>query len=216
MASTVVHLAVAALLAAALLGDSFDRVGILVVLGAVAFIDLDAFVGIVFEGTHRAAFHTYLLPLAAGVFVYFDTRVREPARSLLRRWRPDGARVAWVALLAVAVAGIGLDMTTNGVNAFWPLHDQFFTVDGKFQLSDRRGVVQTFVDLQPEPTDQAKTQTRTTKNTHFRTGVDPSKGTEPKNVERIFPVVSSGRELLWVVAGYGSLGARLWERSGDE
>ena len=213
MASTVVHLAVAALLAAALLGDSLDRVSVLVVLGAVLFIDLDVFVGIVFEGTHRAAFHTYFLPLAVGVLVYYDTRVRERERSWLRRWRPDGARVAWVALVAVVIAGIGLDMTTNGVNAFWPLHDQFYTVRGKFHLSDQRGIVQTFVDLQPEPVDQPKRQPRTTGNTHFSTGVDPQRGQESKEVERIFPVVSTGRELLWVVTGYGTLGARLWEQN---
>lgn len=210
MTSTVVHLAVAALLAAALLGDSFDRVSVLVVLGAVAVIDLDVFVGMVFEGTHRAALHTYLLPFALAGLIYYDSRVRDREQSWLRAWRPDGPRVAWVAVVAIAVAGIGLDMATNGVNVLWPMHDQFYTLSGKFHLSDHHGIVQTFVDLQPAP-DPAQSEPRTTKNTHFWTGVDPTRGKEPEDVERIFPVVSSGRELLWVVAGYGTLGARLWE-----
>lgn len=207
MASTLVHLAVAALLAAALLGDAFDVRSLLVVLVATALVDLDAFVGLAVEGAHRAALHTYLLPAAAAVLVYADLRRED---SLLRRWRPDAGRVAWVAILAVATAGIGLDMVTNGVNAFYPVHDQFYTVDGEFLLSDQRGVVQSFVDLSPpEPSDPATP--RTTNNTHFSTGVDPSKGASETAVERVFPLVRSGRDLLLVVLGFGVAAARVWE-----
>jgi hypothetical protein len=213
MASTLVHVALAALLAAALLGRALDWRAALVVLAATAFIDLDSFVGLILDGTHRAAFHTFLLPAVAAVLIYYDTRVRDA--SAIARWRPDGARVAAVAVLAVAVAGIGLDMVINGVNAFWPLHDQFYTVDGKALLSDQRGVVQTFVEIDP-PEPQGDGQvTRTTNNTHYSTGVDPAKGEEPEDVERIFPLVRSGWQLLLVVVGYGVLAVRLWEVRGE-
>lgn len=215
MPSTLVHVALAALLAAALLGRALDWRAALIVLGATAFIDLDAFVGLVLEGTHRAAFHTFVLPALAAALIYYDTRVREA--STIARWRPDGARVAWVTVVAVAAAGIGLDMAINGVNAFWPLHDQFYAVNGKALLSDQRGFVQTFVELDPpDPQDGGGQQSRTTDNTHYSTGVDPSKGQEAEDVERIFPLVRSGWQLLLVVVGYGVLAVRLREgRRGD-
>lgn len=208
MPSTLVHVALAALLAAALVGRTLDWRAAVVVLGATAFVDLDAFVGLVLAGTHRAAFHTFLLPALAAALVYADTRIRET--STLARWHPDGARVAWVTIAAVALAGIGLDMAVNGVNALWPLHDQFYTVDGKAVLSDQRGLVQTLVELEP-PEDADGRQTRTTDNTHYGTGVDPGKGDEPEDVERLFPLVRSGWQLLLVAVGYGVLGVRLWE-----
>jgi len=215
MASTLVHVALAAVLATALLGRSLDRRAALVVLVATALIDLDTFLGLAFQGAHRAATHTFLLPALAAALVAYDTRVRE--RSLLLGLRPDAARVAWVTIAAVAVAGIGLDMVINGVNALWPVHDQFFTVDGKALLSDQRGFVQTFVELDPPEPDDGGGTTRTTDNTHYSTGVDPQAGDEPENVERVFPLVRSGWQLLLVVVGYGALAVRLWEdeRSGE-
>lgn len=203
MPSTLVHVGVAGLIAAALLGDSFDAEAVAVALVATALVDLDAFVGLVVPGAHRAAFHTLLLPAAVSAGVYYDARVRES--SWLARWRPDAARVLGVALVAVVVAGIGLDLATNGVNALYPLHDQFYTLDGQLRLSDQRGLVQTFVERGGE-------QARTTGNTHYSTGVDPTKGAETKDVERVFPLVSSGRELLLTLAGFGAVGVRLWEQ----
>ncbi|MEF8773371.1 MAG: metal-dependent hydrolase [Halobacteriales archaeon] len=209
MASTLVHVAVAGLLAAALLGESFDRESVLFVLAATAAIDLDAFVGVYLQGAHRAAFHTVLLPTVLGVLAYYDLR-RES--SLLLGWRADAGRVVAVGLLAVAAAGIGLDMVINGVNVFYPVHDQFYTVDGKLLVSDRRGVVQTFVDLQPKtPTDGTQPSPKTTNNTHYSTGVDPTGGSEQTDVERKFWVVGSGERLLLTVVGYGALAARFVE-----
>jgi hypothetical protein len=214
MPSTLVHVALAALLAAALLGDALDRRSALVVLAVTAISEVDTFLGLVFEGVHRAATHTFLLPALAAAFVLYDTRARE--ESLLARLHPHGARVAWVTIVAVAVAHIGLDLVINGVNAFWPVHDQFYTVDGKAVLSDQRGLVQTFVELDPpEPNDGTTPEARTTNNTHYSTGVDPKKGTEPKDVERLFPLVRSGWQLLLVVTGYSVLAARLYERRGE-
>jgi hypothetical protein len=203
MPSTVVHLAIGGLIAAALLGDEFDRRAVAVVLAATAVPDLDTFAGLVVQGGHRALLHTLVLPAVGGAALAYDTRLR--SRSRLRdRSGSRGIRIAWVALAALLCGGILPDLMTNGVNAFYPLYDRFVTVDGELLLSNQRGVVQTFVDLSTEPE-------RTTENTHYWTGVDPSPGAEPENVERIFPVVRSGLQLLVVLLGTFTLGARFAE-----
>jgi hypothetical protein len=147
--------------------------------------------------------HTLLLPVVMGAVLAYDTRVRDT--SWLRdRWGGRGVYVSWVAVAALSFGGILPDLMTNGVNAFYPLYDRFLTVDGELLLSNQRGVVQTFVDLSADPE-------RTTENTHYWTGVDPSPGDEPENVERIFPIVRSGFQLLVIVLGAFTLGARFWE-----
>jgi len=202
MPSTVVHLAIGAVVATALLGDEFDRRSVAVVLAATAVPDVDTFVGLVMQGAHRALLHTLVLPAVTGAVLAYDTRHR-PVSRLRRRWGARGVRVAWVAVAALLIGGILPDLMTNGVNAFYPLYDRFLTVDGELLLSNQRGVVQTFVDLSAEPE-------RTTANTHYWTGVDPSPGDEPERVERIFPVVRSGFQLLVVFLGAFTLGGRFW------
>lgn len=203
MPSTVVHLSVGAVVAAALLGEEFDRRSVAVVLAATALPDVDTFAGLYLQGAHRALLHTLVLPGLAGAVLAYDTRLR-PVSRLRDRWGPRGVRVAWVALAALLFGGILPDLMTNGVNAFYPLYDRFLTVDGELLLSNQRGVVQTFVDLSADPE-------RTTGNTHYWTGVDPTRGSEPKNVERIFPVVRSGFQLLVILLGTFTLGARFLE-----
>jgi hypothetical protein len=202
MPSTVVHLAVGAVVAAALLGDEFDRRSVAVVLAATAVPDVDTFAGLYMQGAHRALLHTLVLPAGAGAVLAYDTRIR-PGSWLHGRFGPRGVRVAWVALAALLIGGICPDLMTNGVNAFYPFYDRFLTVDGELLLSNQRGVVQTFVDLSADPE-------RTTENTHYWTGVDPTRGKEPENVERIFPVVRSGFQLLVVFLGAFTLGGRFW------
>lgn len=200
MPSELVHLAVAGLVAASLLGPAFDRRAVAVVLAAAALPDVDTFVGLVVPGAHRAMLHTLVLPAVAGVVLVQQTR--RPDSWVRRRYGGRGVRVAWVALASLLFAGIAPDLFTNGVNAFYPLHDTFYQVNGKLLLSNERGVVQTFVEL-------GKTPERTTQNTHYWTGVDPTRGEEPKNVERIFPVVESGVQLLLVVLSASVLSVRL-------
>ncbi|WP_135806264.1 metal-dependent hydrolase [Halorussus marinus] len=215
MPSTLVHVALAGLVGTALLAEEFDARAIAVVMAATAFVDLDVFVGLVVAGTHRAAFHTLLVPLALGAVLYYDVRLRERSR-LAARWETRGVRVAWVSVFAVAVAGIGPDLFLNGVNLFYPVHDQFYELTGRVIYSDQRGVVQTFVDLDfdflTEPAARATDQTvRTTDNTHYRTGVDPSRGETTEDVERIFYIVTSGERLLLALTGYAVVGLRLRE-----
>lgn len=199
MASTLVHLALGALLAAGLLGEEFDVRALGVVLAATAFPDLDTVTGIALPGTHRALLHTALVPLALALLVYADTRIRE------RPWlaTPRAVRLAWVSVAAYALAGIGPDLFTNGVNVFYPLYDQFIALSGQVWLSDQRGLVQTIW--------QAQESTRgTTETVHYATGVDPVRGPDPPDAERLFPVVDSGFQLLLVLSAVVVTTGRLW------
>ncbi len=200
MPSTLVHLAIGALIAAALLEDAFGPRALGVVLLVVAVPDLDTFVGIALPGTHRAALHTLVVPaLAAGVIAY-DLR-REDSR--LRARGAGAVRVAWVAVLAYVLAGIGPDLFFNGANVLYPLHDQFYTVNGELMYSDQRGIVQTLWEA-------GESTGGTTENTHYYTGVDPVRGEEPGNVERVFPIASSGLHVLLMSTATVVTGARLW------
>ena len=211
MPSTLVHVALAALLVAALLpDDSFDRRAVAVAAGSTVLPDLDVFFGSVITGAHRSLGHTLLLPglLALGLAV--DLRREEP---LVRRLAgPAGGAVAAAGLFAMTVAGIGLDYVVNGVNLFWPIHDQFFAANGRVVISNQRGLVQTFVELTPEPPGDGGGggPPRTTENTHYSTGVDPQRGAESTNVERLFPVVRTGWQLLLLVGSVVVVTARLW------
>ena len=199
--STLVHVAFAGLLAAALLRESaFGRRTVAVVVAATVLPDLDSFVSPFLAGAHRSLGHNVLLPALAVVALVYDTRVREES-WLRNHWGDAAPHVAWVALAGFAVAGVGLDYVANGVNLFWPLHDQFYALDGRAGLSNQRGFFQTFVDLTPETV-------HTTETLHYATGVDPSPGAEPENVERVFPLVWAGWQLLLVATGVGVLAAR--------
>jgi len=214
MSSTLVHVALAGLLAAALLGEAYDRRAVAVVLGVTAAADLDAFAAFFTTAGHRTLSHTFLIPIAAGAVVYWDTALR--AESTLRaRYGARGVRVAWVAVLAYAISAVGLDFVTGGVNALFPLHDQLYVLDGKIELSSKRGIVQTFVET---PSDSGSggvpqpTSTGSSENVTVTTGVDPEPGggVEDISVERIVPVVRSGWELLVLFVGAGVTVARFW------
>lgn len=199
MPSTLVHMALAAVIAAALLEDDFGPRALIVVVGVTAVADLDAFASFAIAGGHRSVLHTFLIPIVAGAAVWYDVSVR--SESWLRaRWGSAGPRVAGVSLLAFAVSAIGLDFVTNGVNVFYPIHDQFYVLDGELLLSTKEGVVQTFVDRTSSgiPSPEARGNASAV---HLSTGIDPEKGPEPATIERIFPVVRSGWQALLLGLG---------------
>jgi hypothetical protein len=201
MPSTLFHAAVGGLLAAALLGDAFDRRAVVAVAIAVVVPELDAVLGLWIQGAHRTYTNNVFVVLGAAAMVYYDTRRRR--RSLIRtRWGETGPRVAWVGVVVLAVAGIGLDLFYNGVNLLFPLVDQFYDLSGRILLSNQRGLVQTVVEFE-------QTRPRTTGTVHYSTGIDPTPGREPKNVERVFPVVDSGIQLLVTVTGFVVVAYRL-------
>ena len=205
MPSTLVHVAFGGLVGAALLTSDFDPRAVAIVVAVTAFPDIDAFAGLVLPGAHRSLFHSLLFPLLVGAVVAFDTF---RADSFLRgRYGARGVRIAWVSVVAMTFGGILPDLFTNGVNAFYPAVDAFYTVDGRLLLSDQRGVVQTFVELQP-----AESKPRpSTKTLHYSTPVDPKPGKEPENVERVAPVFQAGWELMLVVVSTAVVSFRLWD-----
>ncbi|WP_092565479.1 hypothetical protein, partial [Halorubrum sp. SD626R] len=145
MAPSLVNAAFGALLAAALLGAAFDRRSVAVVVAIAVLPDLDAVASLAVPGATNALLHAVWLPLAAGVALYWDTRIGDDSRLRERAGR-RGVRVAWVALAAFLVAGIGPDLFGGeGVNLLYPLHDAYYLVDGGLLFSTEDGVVQTFV-----------------------------------------------------------------------
>lgn len=187
--------------------------------------DLDAFAGLVVESTHRALFHTALLPLVGGTLVAWD--LRRPDSHIRDRYGAWGAEVFPVAVVCFAVAAIGLDLATaGGVNLLYPLYDQFFAVSGELGYSTRGGVFQTFVavtDTQPlaggatgggQPSIDVGQQ-GSTREHHVATGIDPEKGREATGVRRTFPVFFRGWHLLLTVAGLLAVTVRLRDRQAE-
>lgn len=195
MPSTLVHVAFAGMIAAALLGAYFDLRSLAVVVGVTAVADLDTFLDLFVDFGHRAAGHTLLLPILAGLLLWLD--VRRENSYVVDRWGHRGVRVGAVTVFAFAVSAVGLDLFTGGANAFWPIHDQFYAVDGKIELSSQRGIVQTFVDLEGEMADAGTRALGNTSDVHVSTGVVP----DEEETERVFPVVRAGWHLLLLVTG---------------
>ena len=205
MPSTVVHVAFGALVATALLRE-FDAPALAAVCGFAALPDVDTVLGIWIHGGHRAVLHTLLLPALLGALVYWDAR-RDDS-WLRRRFGRRAPRVAGVGVLALLFGGIAPDLMTNGVNAFYPVHDRFYTLDGKFHVSDQRGVVQTFVEFEQG---DGGTVGGTTGTEHYYTGFDTDRGQDPRDVERVFPVVSSGLQLVVVLTALAAVVGRFRE-----
>ena len=210
MPSTVVHVGFALLLAAALLGPAYDRRALVVVVGAVAFLDLDAFVSLVVANTHRAAFHSLLLPGLAGALLYADTRLADRSR-FHDRYGDRGVRIVWVSLVAVVVSGIGLDLFgASGVNLLYPLVDQFYAFTGSVEWRSTGGFVQTFVEVRPPEGSAGGAggggtvdvgQKGSTREYRVATGVDPTEGRESPDVERTFPIVYAGWQVTLTLTG---------------
>lgn len=145
MAPTLVNAAVGALLAAALLGAAFDRRSVAIVVAAAALADLDAVASLVIPGATNALLHNLWVPLLAGAALYWDGSVRD-ASWLRERAGWYGVRVAWVALAAFVVAGIGPELFgREGANLLYPVHDAYYHVHGRLVFSTQDGIVQTFV-----------------------------------------------------------------------
>jgi inner membrane protein len=191
MPSSVVHLAFAGVVAAALLGTTFDRRALAVVLVAVAIPDLDSFI-LFSDAGHRTVLHNLWVAVVPATLLFVDLRVRE--ESFVRgRWGARGVRIAWVAVVCYLVAHLGLDAADGYVNLLWPLHDQFYTLDGSIELSNERGIVNTFSDGGVPLLDARGTSSEQ----QITTGIDPGDG----NTERVFPVIRAGWQLVVLVGG---------------
>src|SRR6056297_1086065 len=204
MPSLVVHYAFVGLLAATVLGAAFDRRSLALSLVVVTVPDIDAFIGLVSPVGHRAATTNLVIPALAGVLIAVDLYARAES-TIRRRWGAYGVRVAWFCIVVYAVGHVFMDAITGGANLFWPLHDQFYRVSGRLELSSQRGLVQTFVDLSGSgPTLDAMGDSS---EVQMSTGVDPNPGDDGSSnepVDRVFPIVRSAWQLFLLV--FGTLG----------
>ena len=202
MPSLVVHYAFVGLLAATVLGAAFDRRSLLVALVVVTVPDIDAFIALFYSVGHRAATTNLVIPALGAAALAVDLYGREES-YVRRRWGAYGVRVAWFCVVVYAVGHVLLDAITGGANLFWPLHDQFYSISGRLELSSQRGVVQTFVEGSSGMGDSTEIQ--------MSTGVDPDPGGDApadEPVDRIFPIARSGWELYVLVVGTLATAAR--------
>lgn len=198
MVSTVVHVSVAVLICCALLPDDvFSLKSLMIAVTPVALLDVDAFFFIISEGLHRALFHNILIPTIVIALIIYDTVVRES--SYISRFVDPryASSIAIASYVSIIFAGIGLDFSDTGVNIFWPLYDQFYTLEGKLIISSDDGLVQTFIEEPFKDVFEKTNNTKTTDNFVYRTPANPNPGSsEP--AERIFPIAYKGWRLVLI------------------
>ncbi|WP_336133381.1 metal-dependent hydrolase [Natronomonas amylolytica] len=207
MPPTLVNVAVGVLIGVSLLGAAFDRRSLAVVAVAAALPDFDAVLSLLVHGTTNAALHSAFVPLAAAGLLYWDTERRE--ESWLRaRYGWYGVRVAWVAVAAYAVAGIGLDLfNIESVAVLYPLSNDYYAIVGKFVLSTQEGVVQTYVEFGNSVL--SVRTVGTTESRHIATWVNPTAGTSnPPGAERTVRIVDSAWQLVVVIGAIATIPAK--------
>jgi hypothetical protein len=209
MPPTLVHAALGGLLAAALLDRAFSRRGAAVVVAAAAAPDLDAPLALLLPGAHGAVLHTFLLPLGAALLLRYDTR-RE-ASWLHGRYGAAGVRVAWVALLAYALAGTGLDLLNlDAANPIWPVDTMYYSVVGKVEYTTTEGFVQTYYSYDPDARWRHYVGQRGRPPNFCKPSLwKPACGADdPASATRVTEIVQSGWQLLLVFASPVVLFAR--------
>lgn len=208
MPPTVVHAALAGLLAAGVFGRRLTARRAAVVVGAGVLPDLDAALAVVWPGAHGAVLHTVFLPAGAAGLLYYDAHHRD--RSLVRdRWGTAGVALAWTALVAWVVAGLALDLcNVDAAAVLWPLDRRYFVVVGQLVYFSQDGLLQTFVGFQldwpPVVVDAAGAG-------HFvATPFDVRPGPDPADAVRVVQLVESGWQLLVVAVGTVGVAASVW------
>lgn len=206
MLPTLVNVAAGVLLGVALLGAAFDRRSLAVVAVAAALPDLDALLALVGSDATNALLHSAFVPLLAALVVYYDTEGRETS-WLRSRYGWYGVRVAWVAVAAYAVAGIGPDLfNVESAAVLYPLSDRYYAVVGKLVLSTQEGVVQTYVQFGDGWLEVASPGT--VGDHHVSTWVDPGGG------DRRLRIVESGWQAALVATAAAAVPAKfLLERA---
>ena len=208
MPPTLVNVAAGVLLGVALLGAAFDRRSLAVVAVAAAAPDLDSVLSLLVPGATNALLHSAFVPLVAAAAVYYDAEYR--GTSWLRsRYGWYGVRVAWVAVAAYAVAGIGPDLLNiESAAVLYPVSDRYYAVVGKLVLSSQEGVVQTYVEFADGWLEVASPGTTDTH--HVDSWANPADG------ERRLRLVDSGWQAALLVTAAAAVPARyLLEREGE-
>jgi len=210
MPSLVVHYAFVGVLAATLLGAAFDKRSLLLSLVVVTIPDIDAFIGLVSTVGHREALTNLVIPVLMCAVIAIDLYGREES-YIKARWGAYGVRVAWFCVVVYGAGHVLFDAVTGGANLFWPVHDQFYVVNGRLELSSQRGLVQTFLETRPDSGSSVPTLRSLGNSTtvQMSTGVDPNPGGAPDGpVDRVFPVVRGGWQLYLLVVGTLATAAR--------
>ncbi len=192
MSSAIVHAAVGALIGRAVLGADLDEWALLAVVTATIFPDIDSFFAIWFPGAHRTVLHNIFIVMIPAFLLFYLTHIRD-TDFFERHWGPEGERVLWTCIVALAFGQIGLDLVESGVNLFWPLYDQFFQLTGILVFSTQGGLEQTFVG------GGADLALGTTDDTYYTTPIDPADPVEEVDgaeIDIVLPVFSNGYELL--------------------
>ena len=207
MSPTLMSLAVGVLLGIALLGAAFDRRSLAVAAFAAVAPDADALLSLFITGSTNALAHTIFIPTIAAALLYYDTTRRET--SWLRdRYGWCGVRVAWVAIAAYGVAGIGLDLfSTESVALLYPLSDRYYAIVGKFVLSTQEGIVQTYLTVGDGWLGLASPGT--TETHHVSSWITPGDG------ERRLRVVESGWQTVVVLTAMAAVPAKRLAARGD-
>jgi hypothetical protein len=213
MPPTLVNVAVGVLLGVALLGAAFDWRSVGIVAVAAALPDFDAVLSLFVHGATNAMLHSAFIPLAATALLYWDTERREASR-LRSRYGWYGVRVAWVALAAYAVAGIGLDLfNIESVAVLYPLSNDYYAIVGKFVLSTQEGVVQSYVEFGNSLL--SVRTVGTTDGRHIATWMNPTPGTgNPAGADRVVRIVDSGWQLVLVLGAIAAIPAKFFVEGG--
>ena len=187
---------------------------------AAAAPDLDAPLSVLLPGAHGAVLHTLLLPAAAALLLYYDTR--RPDSWLRARYGPAGVRVAWVAVLAYALAGTGLDLLNlDAANPVWPIDTMYYSFVGKVELSTTQGFVQTYYRYDPDGRWAHYVGQRGRHPYFCKPSLwKPACGTDGGAAPRTTEIVQSGWQLLLVAASPAVLFVRgrlerKWATVGD-
>ena len=210
MPSSIVHIGFGFLVAVGLLGAYYDGRALLAVVAFLLVPEADTLMGLFMAGAHRTVLHNVVFAaVVAGVLYWETTRADSRIRG---RFGDYGVRVAWVGLFAHTFAHLALDWAhLDGINALWPLHDQFFRLEGEAYLSTTDGFVQTFVDVARD----AETGERRVDpggrggraEHHIANPVQPSPETDP-DPDRRFPIAVHGWQLYLVLVGVFTVVAR--------
>lgn len=216
MPSSVVHIAFAFLLAVGLLGAYYDRRALLIVVAVMLVPEADTLMGWFMDGAHRTVLHNMVFAAIGTVVLYWDTHYREES-WVREKWGDYGARVAWAAMFAHVFAHLLLDYAhLEGINFLWPLHDQFFRIEGEAYLSTAEGFVQTFVEIAEDPETGEQTVDvgggGGREEEHVANPAQPDRDPDPDQpVDRRFPIAVQGWQLYLVVTGLFAVVAKKFQ-----
>lgn len=201
MPSTLVHMAIGALLGAAMLDEKLDKWAVLALMLAAMLPDVDSFISIFYPGMHRTLLHNLFFPALVFLPIFLDLQ-RENS-FIEREWGEHAAHVMLACFVALTFAGIGLDAVGSGANLVWPVQDQYYHVSGVLVYEMPGGWENTLMD--PDSSGRGSTG-----EMYYGTAVDPER---PHGVDigsqRRFPFFGNGMQLLFSMAAFLVVGYRL-------